>query len=219
VSRPIRVLLADDHPVVRDGLRGMLASESDIEVVGEASDGAALVDLAVMTDADVALVDLRMPVMDGVQAASRLREVRPTLKVLILTTYDTDADIRRAIEAGATGYLLKDAPREELLRAVRATAAGRPYLAPSVAARLMDRVREPPGEPLSVREIEVLELVARGATNKDVARRLKLSEATVKSHLLHVFAKLGAGDRTQAVTLAVRKGIIRLDDAGTAIGP
>jgi DNA-binding NarL/FixJ family response regulator len=162
--------------------------------------------------ADVALVDLRMPVMDGVTAIGRLRERRPELRVLVLTTYDTDADIRRAVEAGATGYVLKDAPREDLLRAIRATAEGRSSLSPAVAARLMDTVRGPVSEAPSEREIEVLSLVAKGLANKEIARKLRLSEATVKSHLLHVFAKLGASDRTHAVTLAVQKGLIRLGD-------
>jgi len=158
----------------------------------------------------VALVDLRMPVLDGVSAIARLRECSPDLRVLVLTTYDTDADIRRAVEAGATGYLLKDAPREELFRAIRQTARGDSYLSPAVASRLVDRARSPDNEQLSSREVEVLSLVARGTANKEVARSLRLSEATVKSHLLHIFEKLGASDRTHAVMIAVQRGIIRL---------
>lgn len=207
----IRLLLADDHPVVRDGLRGMLSSEPDVEVVGEAANGEELLRLVERIQADVALVDLRMPVMDGVTAIGLIRERRPEMGVLVLTTYDTDADIRRAVEAGATGYILKDAPRDELYRAIRATAEGQSHLSPAVAARLMHRVREPGEEALSGREIEVLNLVAQGMANKEIARKLHLSEATVKTHLIHVFAKLGAADRTHAVTLAAQRGIIRLE--------
>jgi DNA-binding NarL/FixJ family response regulator len=211
VKGRIRLLLADDHPVVRDGLRGMLSSEPDVEVVGEAANGEELLRLVERIQADVALVDLRMPVMDGVTAIGLIRERRPEMGVLVLTTYDTDADIRRAVEAGATGYILKDAPRDELYRAIRATAEGQSHLSPAVAARLMHRVREPGEEALSGREIEVLNLVAQGMANKEIARKLHLSEATVKTHLIHVFAKLGAADRTHAVTLAAQRGIIRLE--------
>jgi DNA-binding NarL/FixJ family response regulator len=207
----IRILLADDHPVVRDGLKGMIASQEDLEVVGEAADGEELLRLAERLKADVALVDLRMPVMDGVTAIGLLRERAPDVHILVLTTYDTDADIRRAVEAGATGYLLKDAPREDLFRAIRSTARGQPHLSPVVASRLMDQVRAPAQERLSAREAEVLALVAKGLANKQIARSLHLSEATVKSHLLHIFEKLGAADRTHAVTLAVRRGLIRLE--------
>ena len=161
--------------------------------------------------ADVALVDLRMPVLDCVTAIARLRECSPDLRVLVLTTYDTDADIRRSVEAGATGYLLKDAPRQALFRAIRQTARGDSYLSPSVASRLVDKVRSPDHDQLSAREVEVLTLVSRGYANKEIARSLRLSEATVKSHLLHIFEKLGASDRTHAVTIAVQRGIIRLE--------
>jgi DNA-binding NarL/FixJ family response regulator len=204
VKGRIRLLLAD-------GLRGMLSSEPDVEVVGEAANGEELLRLVERIQADVALVDLRMPVMDGVTAIGLIRERRPEMGVLVLTTYDTDADIRRAVEAGATGYILKDAPRDELYRAIRATAEGQSHLSPAVAARLMHRVREPGEEALSGREIEVLNLVAQGMANKEIARKLHLSEATVKTHLIHVFAKLGAADRTHAVTLAAQRGIIRLE--------
>ena len=210
MTKKIRIILADDHPVVRDGLKGMIASQQDLSVVGEAGNGEELLSLAGKVPADVALVDLRMPVLDGVSAIARLRECSPDLRVLVLTTYDTDADIRRAVEAGATGYLLKDAPREELFRAIRQTARGDSYLSPAVASRLVDRARSPDNEQLSSREVEVLSLVARGTANKEVARSLRLSEATVKSHLLHIFEKLGASDRTHAVMIAVQRGIIRL---------
>ena len=211
MSQTIRIILADDHPVVRDGLKGMIASQEDLSVVGEASDGEELVRLAGEVAADVALVDLRMPVLDGVSAIALLRESSPALHVLVLTTYDSDADIRRAVEAGATGYLLKDAPREELFRAIRGTARGDSYLSPAVASRLVDQVRSPDHDKLSPREVEVLTLVAQGSANKEIAHTLRLSEATVKSHLLHIFEKLGAADRTHAVTIAVRRGIIPLE--------
>jgi DNA-binding NarL/FixJ family response regulator len=149
--------------------------------------------------------------MDGVSATAQIKAQDSTVQVLILTTYDTDADITRAIEAGATSYLLKDAPREELFRAIRATAQGQSYLSPSVATRLMGRMRLPANDALSDRELEVVSHVARGDSNKEIARQLHVSEATVKSHLLHIFAKLGVDDRTQAVTLALQRGLIHLD--------
>ncbi|MBN1686657.1 MAG: response regulator transcription factor [Spirochaetales bacterium] len=211
MTHKIRIILADDHPVVRDGLKGMLGSQEDFSVVGEAVNGEDLLDLARKVPAEVALVDLRMPVLDGVSAIARLRESCPALRVLVLTTYDSDADIRRAVEAGATGYLLKDAPREELFNAIRQTSRGYSYLSPAVASRLVDGVRSSDYDELSPREVEVLTLVAQGRANKEIARSLRLSEATVKSHLLHIFEKLGAADRTHAVTIAVRKGIIRLE--------
>ena len=212
MKSPIRLIVVDDHPVVRDGLKGMVASQADLEVVGEAANGEEAVALAEQLHPDVVLMDLRMPVLDGVAATDRIRERLPETRVLVLTTYDADADILRAVEAGATGYILKDAPREELFRAIRLTARGQSYLAPSVAMRLMNRVRDRDEEAMSPREVEVLSLVAKGASNKEIARQLRLSEATIKSHLLHIFAKLDVSDRTQAVTLAVRKGIIRLEE-------
>ncbi|HEX7125343.1 MAG TPA: response regulator transcription factor [Thermodesulfobacteriota bacterium] len=207
----IRVVIADDHPVVRDGLRGMLGSEPDFEVVGEAADGAGAVEAALRSRPDVVLMDLRMPRVDGIAATATIRGREPGIRVLVLTTYDTDADIVRAIEAGATGYVLKDARREDLFHAVRAVAAGASVLAPAVASRVMGKMRAPGQEALSAREIEVLELVGRGRTNKEIARDLAISEATVKTHLLHVFSKLGVEDRTQAVTVALSRGILRLD--------
>jgi DNA-binding NarL/FixJ family response regulator len=207
----IRLIIADDHPVVRTGLRGMLAGESDLEVSGEATTGMEAVDLVERLHPDVVLMDLRMPEMDGVTAISEIKALQPEVHVLVLTTYDTDADILRAIEAGATGYLLKDAPREELFRAIRAAARGEAVLAPGVAARLMDRMRAPAEEALTAREIEVLSLVARGASNKEIARQLHISEATVKTHLVHIYGKLGVADRTAAATTALQRGILGLE--------
>src|SRR5512146_1073104 len=210
MAERIKILVVDDHPVVRDGLKGMLAGLSEFEVVGEAADGLRAVELAGQLQPQVVLMDLRMPAMDGVQATARIHAQRPGTYVLVLTTYDTDADILRAIEAGATGYILKDAPREELYRAIRATAQGQSYLSPSVVTRLMGKLHAPDENALSQREVDVLTWVARGASNKEIAHTLHISEATVKSHLLHIFSKLGVSDRTQAVTLAVQKGIIAL---------
>jgi DNA-binding NarL/FixJ family response regulator len=205
----IRLLIADDHPVVRDGLRGMLANEADFEVVGEAASGAE----AVLTERerpDVVLMDLQMPGVDGATATAEITERFPGTRVLVLTTYDTDADILRAVEAGATGYLLKDAPRERLFPAIRSAARGETVLAPTVATRLVNRMRVPAEEALTSREIEVLELVARGSSNAEVAATLFISEATVKTHLLHIFGKLGVDDRTAAVVAALERGIIAL---------
>jgi DNA-binding NarL/FixJ family response regulator len=213
---PIRLLIADDHPVVRDGLSGMFASDPGFEVVGEAADGAEALRLAQTLRPDVILMDLRMPGMDGVTAIGELARRGIPVRVLVLTTYDTDSYVLPAIEAGATGYLLKDAPRDELLRAVRAAAHGEAVLAPSVAARLMSRFRAPAAGPLSQRELQVLELVAAGSTNRDVAAGLFISEATVKSHLLNIYGKLGVGDRAAAVAEAFNRGL--LTPGGSARG-
>ncbi|MDQ2585361.1 response regulator [Saccharothrix yanglingensis] len=202
----IRVVIVDDHPVVRDGLRGMLASAGDVEVVGEAADGAEAVAVVRAVSPDVVLMDLRMPGVDGVTAIGRLRGF-PT-RVLVLTTYDTDSDVLPAIKAGATGYLLKDTPRDELFRAVRSAARGEAVLSPSVATRLVGQVRRPAAEPLSDREVEVLGLIARGCTNREAAARLFISEATVKTHLVHVYAKLGVKDRAAAVAVAYDRGLL-----------
>jgi DNA-binding NarL/FixJ family response regulator len=207
----IRLVIADDHLVVRAGLRAMFEAEPDFDVVGEASTGAQAIDLANRHRPQVLLMDLRMPEIDGVAATARIRERHAGVNILVLTTYDTDADILKAIEAGATGYLLKDATREELFRAVRTAATGASVLAPAVASRLRDRLHTPGHEVLSAREIEILEHVARGRTNKEIGTALFISEATVKTHLLHIFAKLDVQDRTQAVTVALDRGILRLD--------
>ena len=207
-DEPIKLLIADDHPVVRDGLSGMFAADPGFTVLGEATDGAEAVRMAAALAPDVILMDLRMPGMDGLTAITELARRGIDARVLVLTTYDTDSYVLPAIEAGATGYLLKDAPRAELLRAVRAAAAGQSVLSPSVASRLMTRVRTPGAEPLSKRELEVLELVAAGTTNREAAAKLFISEATVKTHLLNIYGKLGVSDRAAAVGEAFKRGLL-----------
>lgn len=207
----IRLLIADDHPVVREGLAGMLAGQPDFDVIGQVENGAMAVAQASNLQPDVVLMDLRMPGIDGVTATQEIKKHQPEVNVLVLTTYDSDADIVRSIEAGATGYLLKDAPRDELFRAIRAAAYGQSALSPTIAARLMNRMREPEQEQLSGREIEVLQQVAKGASNKEIGRTLHISTATVKTHLIHIFNKLGVNDRTAAVTVALERDILRLD--------
>lgn len=204
----IRVLVVDDHPVVRSGLVGMLSVEEDLEVVGEAGDGEEAVARVAALEPDVVLMDLRMPRLDGAGATAWIVARRPASRVLVLTTYDTDTDILRAVEAGATGYLLKDTPRAQLVDAVRAAARGETVLAPSVAARLVSRLRIPSPESLTPREIEVLAAVARGLSNAEIGRSLFIAEATVKTHLLRAFAKLGVDDRTRAVTTAMERGLL-----------
>jgi DNA-binding NarL/FixJ family response regulator len=213
-SGVVRVLLVDDHPVVREGLRGLLAAEVDLEVVGEAGDGEVAVRLAMDLLPDVVLMDLRMPGTDGVAATSRITRELPGVRVLVLTTYDTDGDILRAVEAGATGYLLKDTPAAQLTAAVRAASRGETVLAPPVAARLVSRMRAPAPTELTPREREVLVEVARGFTNAEIGRVLFIGEATVKTHLLRVFAKLDVDDRTRAVTRAMELGIVAAPDDG-----
>jgi DNA-binding NarL/FixJ family response regulator len=213
-ARPIGLLIVDDHPVVRDGLSGTFEATPGFSVLGEAADGAEAIRMAAVLRPDVILMDLRMPGMDGVTAIAELARRGVQARVLVLTTYDTDSYVLPAIEAGATGYLLKDAPRAELLRAVEAASRGEAVLAPAVAARLMNRVRTPAapatggGEPVSQRELEVLELVASGATNREAAARLFISEATVKTHLLHIYAKLGVSDRAAAVAEGYNRGLL-----------
>jgi DNA-binding NarL/FixJ family response regulator len=207
----IRILVVDDHPVVREGLASMLAAQPDFDVVGSASDGAEAVAMHADIKPDVTLMDLRMPGLDGVSAIREIRSRDPAANILVLTTYDSDADIVRSVEAGAVGYLLKDAPRDELFLAVRRTASGESALSPSIAARLMARMRAPDSSTLSRREIEVLELVAAGRANQAIADELHISLATVKTHLIHIYDKLGVDDRTSAVTAALERGVISLD--------
>ncbi|WP_144119502.1 response regulator [Catellatospora sichuanensis] len=205
----ISVLLVDDHPIVRAGLRAALDADPGLRVVGEASGGDEAVRLARELHPDVVLMDLQLgPGIDGAAATARVRELPEPPRVLILTTYDSDADILRAIEAGAIGYLLKDAEPADLLRGLRAAAAGETVLAPSVATRLVSRERAP-GISLTPREAQVLQLVAGGHSNSAIARQLFISEATVKSHLVQVFAKLGVDNRTAATAEGRRRGVIR----------
>jgi DNA-binding NarL/FixJ family response regulator len=208
VSGIIRLLIADDHPVVRDGLRGIFEATGEFEVAGEAANGREAVDRAAALRPDVVLMDLRMPELDGVSAIRALAQRGVDARVLVLTTFDTDTDVLPAIEAGATGYLLKDSPPEELLRGVRAAARGEAVLSPSVATRLVGQVREPAREPLSQRELDILGLIARGCSNREAAARLYISEATVKTHVLHVYAKLGVNDRAAAVAIGFERGLL-----------
>jgi DNA-binding NarL/FixJ family response regulator len=204
----ISVVVVDDHPVVRGGVVGWLDAQPDLSVVGEAGDGAEALAVVAATTPDVVLMDLRMPRMDGVTATGRIAAAHPAVRVLVLTTYDTDADIVRAVEAGAAGYLLKDVPLPQLAEAVRAAARGETVLAPQAAARLVSRMRAPAVEAPTARELEVLRGVARGLTNAEIGRELFIGEATVKTHLLRVFTKLGVDDRTRAVMVAVERGLL-----------
>jgi DNA-binding NarL/FixJ family response regulator len=203
-----KVLLVDDHPVVREGLRGMIDAEADLTVVGEAGSGAEAIVMAQSLQPDVVLMDLRMPDVDGVTATERILALLPTTRIVVVTTYESDTDILRAVEAGAAGYLLKDVSRTELADAIRDAARGKTVLAPSVADRLVRFVRQPSSATLSTREVEVLGLVAVGKTNADIGRELHISEATVKTHLLRAFNKLGVSDRTAAVTTAMSMGLL-----------
>ena len=208
MSQIIRLLIADDHPVVRDGLRGIFEASGEFEVAGEAANGREAVDRAAALRPDVVLMDLRMPVLDGVSAIKLLTEKGVDARVLVLTTFDTDTDVVPAIEAGATGYLLKDSPRDALVRAVQAAFRGESVLAPSVATRLLSQLRAPASDTLSARELEVLSLIAQGETNRGAAARLFISEATVKTHLLHIYEKLGVNDRAAAVAVGYERGLL-----------
>jgi DNA-binding NarL/FixJ family response regulator len=208
----IRIIIADDHPVVRSGLHALLSSQPDFEIVAEAENGEAAIALSASHTPQVILMDLQMPVMDGLDAIRNIRKSQPRVGILVLTTYDSDADIVPAMEAGATGYLLKDAPPESLFRAVRSAAQGEVVLAPRVAERITRRLARTTMDSLSGREIEVLELAARGNSNKEIADKLHITEATIKSHFVHIFTKLGVADRTAAVTTALERKIIRLTD-------
>ncbi|HMM82646.1 MAG TPA: response regulator transcription factor [Terrimesophilobacter sp.] len=203
-----RILVADDHPVVRGGIVALLGTADDLDVVGEAADGLEAVRLALELEPDVVLMDLRMPGIDGDEATARILAERPGIRVLVLTTYESDDSILTAIEAGASGYLLKAAPQEELLAGIRSVARGEVALAPRIAALLVNRVQRPAPPSLSPRETEVLKLVAQGRSNPAIASELFLSEATVKTHLLHAFEKLEVNDRTRAVTRAMELGLL-----------
>lgn len=205
VTDRTRVLVVDDHPVFRDGLRQLLAD--DFEVVTEASDGLEALAVVAHHAVDVIVMDLHMPHLDGADAIARLRAAAPSAQVVVLSTYHTDAEITSAVEAGAAGYILKDAPRAELLAAVRAAARGESVLSPAVASRVLNRLRT--AETLAPREIELLTLVARGATNREAAATLMVSEATVKAWLLRIYERLGARDRASAVAEAYRRGLLR----------
>jgi serine phosphatase RsbU (regulator of sigma subunit)/CheY-like chemotaxis protein len=211
MTERIRVVIADDHPVVRVGLRDMLSSQPDFDVVAEAVNGAEAVTLATRLQPHVILMDLRMPEMDGVTAIAHIKAEHQNIQILVLTTYDSDSDILPAVEVGATGYLLKDAPREELFQAIRAAAQGKPVLTSSIAAHLIERMRSPTVEALTSREIDVLKLVAKGAHNKEIASQLCITEATVKSHLIRIYGKLGedlekrVAERTEQLKTAMAK--------------
>ncbi len=204
----ITLVVADDHPIVRGGIVALLAAEPDIRVVAEAENGRQAVEAALEHRPSAVLMDLRMPELDGVGAIEAIRAAWPEAAIVVLTTYDTDEAIVRAIEAGATGYLLKDAPSEDLLDAVRRAGAGETVLAPPVAKRLVDRVRDPQAGALSLREIEVLRGVASGNTNAAIAADLHISQATVKTHLLHIYDKLGVSDRAAAVAVGYQTGVL-----------
>ncbi|WP_214325345.1 response regulator [Nonomuraea sediminis] len=206
----MKLFLVDDHPVVRAGLKALLAGEPDLEIVGEAENAEDAVRLIALRGPDVVLMDLQLgDGPDGVEATRRVRALASAPQVLVLTTYETDADIVRAIDAGATGYVLKACPPDELFQAIRAAARGETALSPKVATRMMRRMRDP-GPALTAREIEILELLARGAGNKEIAKALFITEATVKTHLNHVYGKLGVDTRTAAVSKAIESGYIRI---------
>ncbi len=208
-TAPIRILIADDHSVVREGLAAMIARRADMQVVAEAGDGRQAVDLARRHRPDVILLDLRMPELGGVAAIHQIAADVPAARVIVLTTFDGDEDIFRALQAGARAYLLKDTPREALLEAIRAVHAGQKRIPPEVAAKLADRLLAPE---LSARELDVLRQIVAGRSNKEAGAALGISEGTVKVHVNSLLGKLGVADRTQAVTEALRRGLVRLDE-------
>lgn len=208
----LRVVVADDHAVMRAGVVALMAAEPTIRIVGEAGDGREAVELVERLAPDLALLDLRMPVLDGVAATAEIVARHPRTRVLILTTYDTDVEIERAVEAGAIGYLLKDATRQQLVAALHAACRGETVLAPRVAERLVSRMRRPAPVVLTTREVQVLNAVADGLSNVEIGKRLVIAEATVKTHLLRVFAKLDVSDRTHAVVTALERGLLTRPD-------
>jgi len=212
-SPPIRILVADDHPVVRDGLVAILSTQADFELVGEAETGREVVEQVETLNPDVVLLDLEMPGMDGVETLQQLRERQTGVRVIVFTAFDTDERILAAVRAGAQGYLLKGAPREELFNAVRVVHAGGSLLQPVVTSKLLRQMSDPgppAAESLTPRELEVLQLLAQGLQNKEIAAELVISERTVKFHVSSIMGKLGAGNRTEAVTLAAQQGLIEL---------
>ncbi len=215
MTEVIRILIADDHPIVREGLATVLNQEEDLKVVGLAENGLEAVAQARKLRPDIILMDLQMPEMDGVEAIHGIKQEAEGIGIIILTTYDADDYIFRGIEAGARGYLLKDSPPEEVLKAIRAVHKGESLIQPKVASRLRDRfsqlARAPDtGEILSPREVEVLQLMAKSSVNKEIAAELLIGESTVKTHIVHIFNKLAVKGRTEAVAEAARRGIIRL---------
>ncbi len=210
----MKVLICDDQSIVRDGLAMLLKLEPDISVIGTADDGARVVEMVEKEQPDLVLMDLKMPIMNGVEATRQIRTKHPEVKVLVLTTFDNDEWVLDAIQAGASGYLLKDTPRNELVKAIRGTVTGRTYVDPSIAGKVLERVSSHQTQPatlitskLTDREIEVLRLMAKGLTNKDISDRLFLSEGTVRNHVSSILEKLGVSDRTQAVVIAIQHGI------------
>src|SRR5215475_6361028 len=210
-GRKIRILIADDHFVVRMGLLGVVNTEPDMEVVGEAADGAQVVELFRKLNPDLVLMDLRMPVKDGIAATREIKTIHPDARILMLTTYDGDTDIHRAMQAGAQGYVLKNSTGDKLIPALRAVAAGEKWIPKEIATRLASRKLF---EELTPRELEVLQQMARGLANKEIADVLGISEHTVKDHLKNILGKLRVADRTEAVTVALQRGIIQLSEAG-----
>jgi DNA-binding NarL/FixJ family response regulator len=207
----IRILVVDDHPIVRSGITSVLATQADFDVVGDAANGDQAVDAAARLAPDLVLMDLRMPVKSGVDASAAILAARPSTRIVVLTTYASDGEVLRAIEAGAVGYLLKDVPHEELFRALRAVARGERYLAPVVTERLMARWQQPARSTLTERELDVLRCVARGDGNKQIASTLGIAEPTVKAHLVHIFEKLSVDNRTAAARVAREHGLIAAD--------
>jgi DNA-binding NarL/FixJ family response regulator len=211
----IKILIVDDHPVVREGIGSMLKKQPDFRIVGEACNGLEAVEKARELSPDVVLMDLRMPELDGVEAIKRIKEEKPEVKFIILTTYSDDEYIFKGIAAGARAYLLKDAPRDELFKAIRAVSRGESLIQPIVASRVLDKLAElsrktPSAETLSEREVEVLRLMASGESNKDIADKLSITQSTVKTHITSIFQKLNVTTRTEAVTTALKRGIIQL---------